>query len=919
MRTVLSVVITLILTKGVLSQTPEYSDTFYLGGSSISGVLGFDVIDKDILIYTETEIKWFENRSGGSFSNAQTFFELESPVVDIASGDLDSNGKVDVVLIQEAKPEELIVFWDANSGSDDVPMRYQLETRGSSVAYASYAMLDTYEQPGKKTKLYLKYTRNTVTNDSEIIRELTFTEKQLTEKQAVEGIENDFYRSGGFEFTDFNNDGITDFVIPITGSNSFDFDFLISNPDTNYTKIDADFGGQYNVRSTILSDILFIDVDGDGFKDVITSTYGQIVDSSVDPALPLSYLTWYKNTDNNSFESGTPLDSLRGGYSDIYLYDVNQDGRDDLVAQSHIQTPLANPEDQEALKTYWYEKNADSGFGERKELPGYYSEVEIADMDNNGRKDLVGLYYDEISWHKNEGTAVGGARPVVSSEIYLSDTDVIKSEDVDGDNLNDIVIGSSQGIYWYKNQGDLKFSEINDIDSEMKDVKEIEFTDINGDGLQDMIVLTSDYYYSSQTPGSFTNFRFYIFKNTGNGFSDGELMYEQPYSSEVSTNIAFSVGDYDADEDIDITFQEGKNIYWFENEEGSFPAEPALVDSYEAESSTQLLNEEIVSFRADDRSGDELFVLKTVYGRPPFISYTPSAVIYSFSADSSGFFKLQEVEMSNLEGYKTNLTIHTGNFDNDEDQEVLVSDRANLFINSEVDNLLYVDRSIIDKPQDSTSWNATPLNGTWSSHLNSPHTGITTADVDNDGTSEILSVNRRYRNINLATPTTYSSGSLRIHGINDESELIHISTIDTLRDGYTSLIASDLNNDSYPEIIAALYNDGRMAIYGGNEASPPVSNENELSTLPEKVTLAQNYPNPFNPITTIKYSVPSTGFVELKVYNLLGQLVQTLVDERKASGAHQVNFDASSLASGIYIYRLQSGNTVLNKKMVLLK
>lgn len=157
MRITLSILITLTLSTKVLSQTPEYSDAFYLGGSSISGVLGFDVLDvdhdsdNDILIYTETEIKWFENQSGGSFSNAQVFFRLESPVVDIESGDFDSNGKADVALIQEAAPEELIVFWDANSGSNDVPMRYQLETRGNIVAYASYASLQTYEQPDKKT------------------------------------------------------------------------------------------------------------------------------------------------------------------------------------------------------------------------------------------------------------------------------------------------------------------------------------------------------------------------------------------------------------------------------------------------------------------------------------------------------------------------------------------------------------------------------------------------------------------------------------------------------------------------------------------------------------------------------------------------------------------------------------------------
>lgn len=89
--------------------------------------------------------------------------------------------------------------------------------------------------------------------------------------------------------------------------------------------------------------------------------------------------------------------------------------------------------------------------------------------------------------------------------------------------------------------------------------------------------------------------------------------------------------------------------------------------------------------------------------------------------------------------------------------------------------------------------------------------------------------------------------------------------------------------------------------------------------LPTKFVLKQNYPNPFNPTTTISYSIPTAGQVQMDVFNLQGQRVATLVDRFQNAGSHVVNFDASNLASGVYTYRLISGNNVLINKMTLIK
>ncbi len=95
--------------------------------------------------------------------------------------------------------------------------------------------------------------------------------------------------------------------------------------------------------------------------------------------------------------------------------------------------------------------------------------------------------------------------------------------------------------------------------------------------------------------------------------------------------------------------------------------------------------------------------------------------------------------------------------------------------------------------------------------------------------------------------------------------------------------------------------------------------DNEISKLPTTYRLYQNYPNPFNPNTTINYSLPSGGNVELKIYNILSQEVFTLVNEYKAAGSYQVKFKAGALPSGIYFYRIKSGSYSEVKKMIMLK
>jgi len=98
-----------------------------------------------------------------------------------------------------------------------------------------------------------------------------------------------------------------------------------------------------------------------------------------------------------------------------------------------------------------------------------------------------------------------------------------------------------------------------------------------------------------------------------------------------------------------------------------------------------------------------------------------------------------------------------------------------------------------------------------------------------------------------------------------------------------------------------------------------IKSENQFNQIPKSYQLYQNYPNPFNPSTTIKFAIPQDNHVTLEIYNILGQRVSTLINRDMKAGVHQYNFNAAYLSSGVYFYRITSGNFSATKKLLLLK
>lgn len=137
----------------------------------------------------------------------------------------------------------------------------------------------------------------------------------------------------------------------------------------------------------------------------------------------------------------------------------------------------------------------------------------------------------------------------------------------------------------------------------------------------------------------------------------------------------------------------------------------------------------------------------------------------------------------------------------------------------------------------------------------------------------------------------------------------------------------------YPVRINAEGMDIRLQDVTGNEINTNIKSGEEITIsnpdidkvmvsgilVPEKFELEQNYPNPFNPNTTIKFSIPKESQVTLLVYNMLGEKIKELKNEVMKAGYFDVVFDASNIASGVYLYRIKAGDFVQTKKMLLLK
>ena len=182
-----------------------------------------------------------------------------------------------------------------------------------------------------------------------------------------------------------------------------------------------------------------------------------------------------------------------------------------------------------------------------------------------------------------------------------------------------------------------------------------------------------------------------------------------------------------------------------------------------------------------------------------------------------------------------------------------------------------------------------------------PHVwDIETADINGDGTIDIIASN-------LDSVACF---------LQDQRGIFSLSAVIHSEHGLVKLLAQDFDNDGLPDIVVSNLDSAfSVALNKGSSTS----GVNRTETHPSEVVLFQNYPNPFNPATVISYQLSKQSRVNLTIYDVLGNEIATMVDGVNEPGYHELHFDASQLASGIYIYRLRTENSVKAKKMTVVK
>jgi hypothetical protein len=185
--------------------------------------------------------------------------------------------------------------------------------------------------------------------------------------------------------------------------------------------------------------------------------------------------------------------------------------------------------------------------------------------------------------------------------------------------------------------------------------------------------------------------------------------------------------------------------------------------------------------------------------------------------------------------------------------------------------------------------------------------------IGQTGIDSLIVLNRGASPINI--------DSININGPNPANFSID-PTFFTLEPGESQSVSVNFSPDTLGSFSAFLIinsTEGNDTINLNGTGTTASAIEENVGLLPTKYQLSQNYPNPFNPTTTLNYQIPELSFVSLKVYDVLGNEIVTLVNEEKPAGSYEINFNAANLSSGIYFYKLQAGSFVETKKMVLMK
>ena len=682
--------------------------------------------------------------------------------------------------------------------------------------------------------------------------------------------------AGGYQFTnsyypalcDLDGDGDLDLTIGgYNGILYYENTGSSSSPswaDVNNTLF-ADANGQIgtDARQT------FVDLDNDGDKDMVVGI-GESLFGGPTPGISMGF----RNTGTASLPVFLRDDALVTGIPDVGLNaypsfaDLDDDGDYDLLMG------------RDGAAVYYYENTgsptapawtSNNTLFSVVETSNYWKDPTFCDLDGDADADLIyGTDDGDLYFYENTGTIASPQYQQNTSYfkvIKSSGSSTVSFADFDGDGDLDMLSGSPyDGLLYAVNNGSSISPSFDSVSASFGGIDpgfrcSPVFIDIDND--MDLDIVSG---YSSG------GIKLYI--NNNGTFTENTTMF-----SNVSVNYqsipAFADIDGDNDPDLLVGSDDAGNTKFYLNDgNNSFTQNTTIFSGVSFPGSCR------PSFSDIDNDGDyDLFI-----GRS-----SGSVNFYENTGDR--FSPVWTLNNSLTSGVSVKQSAHPGIADLDGDG------RKDLIVGEYDGNFTFFKNLFAVIPVELTSFTA-----------NSTESGVilswtTATETNNKG----FEIERSLRTGTGTQPGKSDNGPWEKAGYLDGNGT-------TTNRCYYSFTDNGVSSGYYSYRLKQIDFDGSFTYSRIIEIS--------LNT-PVKFSLSQNYPNPFNPSTTIKYSVPNDGFVSMKIYNTIGQEVADLINGFVRAGEHEVVFNTSAgnsgLTSGVYFYKLESGDKVSIKKLILLK
>jgi len=443
---------------------------------------------------------------------------------------------------------------------------------------------------------------------------------------------------------------------------------------------------------------------------------------------------------------------------------------------------------------------------------------------------------------------------------------------------------------------------IHDSDYVAGDKPESVFSsDLNGDGANDLAVV------------NFNSNNVSIFLNYGNG------KYQQAVNYEVGDNPMwiFSADlDGDSDEDLAITNYESNSVsILFNNGNGTFQSPidygvgfgPRSIFASDLDGDWDydlaVTNFSYTTVSILENNGNGTFQSAVDYT----VGYYPSS-IYACDLDGDS-----DNDLAVTMGYTNEVSIlennSDGTFQSPVNYEVGTAPTSIFAADLEHDGDL--DLAVANVGSDNVSILKNIGDGTFLPKVNYPagEGPLTVFASDFDGDS--------FDDLAFATTANPICDSISIL-LNNGNATFQMPVRYIVGHGCSSVFAADFDDDGDIDVAATNASSDNISVLLNQSIITGVESSTEF-ILPERFSISQNYPNPFNPGTKIRYSVPQSSHVIIKVFDVLGNEIETLVNEEKSVGTYELTWDAANLPSGVYFYQLKAGDYISTKKMVLLQ